>query len=663
MKWWIWAAPAAGLLHAAGHPAGHLQAAHGCLFNTLDYACALAHYGAAAEHPADAGEAYFMLGVLHLTGLFGHGARDAARAETYYEFAAENNHVPAAVVLAHKHATGLGRRLDCATAQFYYSRAARHALVHGPARPQPALDVRVPDLEGGWFGRVTEEPLSARTEAAHYHELVLYLREEHMTDVDDAVADGLLAAVDAYYGLAAAPRDAARAFAHAQRCARSPAVALRATALLVRRCRGLAAQMLLDGDGTARSPAEAYALLRPRGKTGPDTHNQLAQLHRLDPTVRPALSENCTRHLVAAASNNRSDAQYALLLHHALTNHSDPLSTLWTRDTYLLMRLAADHNHARALFYVADALESYAARTFERPSCDTIVLGYRAFVEHLEYYTRPYLQYALDSYRQGDREKARVGFAIAAELGSANAQLLVAYLVYQPQPLFKRNKRTFSTHEMDTAKHYLELAAAQGDVDATVLLGDLHSGSSDETAFAYYSRAAASGSPHGCYKLALMFEHGRGTARPDYHMAKRYYDLSIKNAVRRAQLADPFRDTAVNTHLAQWALFRLRVRMLFSKADDEPSWLSTFKTLGKQTDTDASAKAAKADARAAAHHEGTEYDADDAFEAFDYIVLAVTFLFFVVVCYQSVARWLRRVRDPDAANQNGLRFEMHFFAL
>ena len=127
-------------------------------------------------------------------------------------------------------------------------------------------------------------------------------------------------------------------------------------------------------------------------------------------------------------------------------------------------------------------------------------------------------------------------YAHLAEGGFELAQANVAFLLDQQH-----------THEPETpllgltgsalaerALHMYRQAAAQGNVEAEVKLGDYfyygHGTAVDlEASVAHYRTAADARSAQAMFNLAYMYAHGLGLAR-DYHLAKRHYDLATETS-------------------------------------------------------------------------------------------------------------------------------------
>ena len=143
---------------------------------------------------------------------------------------------------------------------------------------------------------------------------------------------------------------------------------------------------------------------------------------------------------------------------------------------------------------------------------------------------------ALDHPAARDSSVSLQFYAYLAEGGFELAQANVAFLLDQQ-----------FTHDHDTpllglqgaslaerALHMYRQAAAQGNTDAEVKLGDYsyYGYGTDvdlEAAVAHYRTAADARSAQAMFNLAYMYAHGQGLAT-DYHLAKRHYDLAAETS-------------------------------------------------------------------------------------------------------------------------------------
>lgn len=654
-----------------------------------NYSRALEYYKEAVDADAN-GHAYFMLGFLYSTGMFGEIEVDKEKSNVYYEFAAQNDDFNALLVLANRHRFGIGRPQNCEVAQLYYSRAARVAMLHlhqtgvEPAFETILHDIKISDFNGGLFGhQVTELDLTVVSKIDKFAVTRNALREGNLNSHDSDMAEYYFDALLSYYGGYFTPQNMTRAFLDALMCAYTAdqkfgSKDVRSLSEIDRylwsRCTSLVGHMYLKGHGVERDLSRAYDWMGRTRKLGTNEKDMLdrAVLHQYDPTTHGVLSPKCQQWLESATYNGSTHAAY-LYSRYLIGTRNDPFQTTFASNTYELLRSCAIRDHYESLFYFADSVESgFAASMGESFACNDLVSYYKRFVEKSESFLLPHLQYAFEEFKHGNYKGALLGYAMAAEQGLSNAQVSASYLLYQLDPLLTWNPRTFTPARVKNAINYLELASLQGDVDATILLGDLYSGGQacanitidNSKAFAYYNKAALSASPHGSYKLGYMYEYGLGSANNtvDYFMAKRYYDLSIKyRQDHNARLSSSKRRGKTNTYPVSIALLRLRLKFLWNTDNKEQpessSWFGTFKNLGKAQEGDDEED--RAALKSQMHHEGGSLDQEEEedYDVFDYVVLLLTFLFFIYLFVQNVQRQVRRVRanrNGDNANQDNV---------
>lgn len=634
-----------------------------------NYSKALEYYHASVLAEAN-GHAYFMLGLMYSTGMFGETIVDQQKASIYYEFAAKNGDINAILVLAYKYLNGIGSPPDCDVAQFYYSTAARIALKfiaeseRDPDADRTSRNIYLADFNGGIYGsKISESDSSVMSKIDEFLSVRETIRENYIDASDSSVIDYYFDAVQNYHGGYFFAQNHTKAYVKALTCAYLIKEQSGDTHSLsdidkyiYGKCQGLVGRMYLKGLGIERDFNRAHHWLQSAAQIFPDKENQLdlALLHSLDPTSNRDMSPQCLKYLTAAVGN---DSVHALYLYaKRFIAPTNPFHTTYTGNTFKAIKSAAFKGHHEALFYLADAIESGAAASAGSSfTCAETVHFLKNFVERSEQILLPQLEYAFDQLTHGNYKNALLGYLIAAEQGLVNAQLSASFLLFQRQPIFTRNRKNFAEVRVKHALKYLELSSAQGHTDATILLGDLYSEGIPEanvlvdyaTAFAYYGKAALAASAHGCYKVGYMYEYGLGSANNtvDYYMAKRYYDLSVKYYQDNIQ-RHPGGEPKANTYAVGIALLRLKLKTLFSKAEkfdtnEDSGWLSTLKKLAQAKKEEEAEDVG--DAKAAAHYEGTSYEQEERFQMFDYVVLGVMVLFFVYVSYQNIIAWRRGV--------------------
>ncbi|KAF3992916.1 hypothetical protein FT663_00826 [Candidozyma haemuli var. vulneris] len=666
-----------------------------------NYSKALEYYKKAVEG-APHGHAYFMLGYIYSTGMFGELPQDKAKSNLYYQFASENGNLNATLVLANKYLHGIDRAPNCDLSKFYYSRAARivkkyqndhgHATVSG----DPLYNIRLADFNGGLYGRKVSDQISSFQSFADYDEARRQNLEDNNYNHDPELRDLYYDALAAYTGSRFKPSNLTVANDLSRKCMAHAKVKFGKNhggyisdddKSMWSRCACILGNLYFEGTHFERDIPKAYEYFNMANKIFDSAHTraQLGKVHALDPITDGSISDNCTRRFKSAAEAGNFEANYLLAKWYSVPDPASPFLIQNTARTLTWWRDLAMKGHFHARFYYADAMESGdGASSTDVFYCSTIVDTYKQFVERSEQLLFPHLKYAFEEFIYGHFKNALVGYSIAAEQGLKNSQVSAAFLLYQANPVFTWTPKFFNSDRLESAMSYLELASLQGDIDSTILLGDISYDGVESTnipqdyekAFTYYSRAATAASPHGCFKLGHMYEYGRGSANAtvDFHMAKRYYDLSVKYTLQ----SPFFRISRLNTYAMSLALLRLRVKLLFSrdkKDVDKAGWFSTFKKLGRSQDSiDDDEDDERALQKSTAHFEGGDFEGEDEYEIFDYVVLLLTVVFFIFVFVSNMRGQMRRAangpnqpnQQRNAGDQFGFRrgnFEFHFFAL
>lgn len=662
----------------------------------VNYTRALSYYHKSVSLEAN-GHAYFMLGFMYSTGMFGEIPRNKQRAAVYYDFAVKNDDFNALLVVAYRHLHGIECAMDCSISKFYYSAAARKTrTILAPhdldlVDDYISYDVALPDYNGGIYGRrVSESPLTISNRVSGFLAVRESLRDKNLNSQDTDIIDYYFDAYESFHGSHFSERNYTEAFQDAINCVVHAGnkfdgpyfdLATQIDRFIWSRCLTLLSRMYSDGLGVNTNMTKAYIWLRQAERLYNDKLTQFAfaAFHRHDPSYTGTFSTKAYEHLLQAAINGSSVA--AFLIAKLGIAPQLPIQTTYSKNYYDLLKYAAKNDVALALFYYADAVESgFAASMGDKYDCEQNTGFYKAFVEESERRVLPHIQFAFEEFKYGNYKNALLGFLIAAEQGLASSQVSAAYLLYQLDPILTWQKKTYLPERIKCAFTYLELASAQNHLDATILLGDLYSKGFEETgilpdyskAFAYYSKAALSASGHGCYKLGYMYEYGLGSPNNtiDYFMAKRYYDMSRKYYTDK-DLSQQVTEAKASTFPVTLALLRLRFKMLFHGAKSEkgmesPGWFSTFKKLTKSQDK---IKESNAQAKSEAHSEGSTYEGEDEYETFDYIVLVLTIAFFLYMAVDNLRGQFRRMNGrqnnadaqaPDAREQ-APRFRVEFF--
>lgn len=672
------------------------------------------------------GHGYFMLGFLYSTGAFGEIAIDEQRANLYYQFGVENNDVDSILVVAYNFFNGIGRPTDCKMARYYYSRLAHIGMKfinennYIEDDHELEYNIKLVDFNGGIYGpKLSESPSSVTKKTMS---LTKNNFNEFFIDIHDhGYVDCYFTALENYYGNYFIPEDHNEAFKVIHECvdiaqtrygAKNYFHINKIDRFFISRCQTLLATMYLRGHGTKQNYEQAFKWFTSAIKLhsdASDAYNSLADIFQRGPLTSGAISSNATEYYLKALKAGSSKAALSVAL--AALNNADFKQAVISNDNdiFQLIENAALSGNTQSLYHWLNFIDSGRVRG-QVSSCESIVPYYRLFIEKLEKFYFPHLRYAFDEFKYGNFKNSLLGYLIAAEQGLENAQVSSAYFLFQLEPFLSlKPKKTFSQNRMNSAIKYLEKASAQKNIDATILLGDIYFKGIESAnvsvdynkAFAYYNRAAQGYSSHGSFNLGYMYEYGLGPVNNsvDYFLAKRYYDLSLERKVSTDMMkTGSYKTNVVPINLA---LLRLRLKFLFNRkkfSSQENSregygWLKSFKKLGdkkeaevtnenQNTPKNTASTANKKQAKARSQHEGSSFFVDEEYDTGDYLVMFLTFMFFVIFLVQNIYRHVRRLGQRRNGNRNeeednaaaaaaaaedapnrGVNFEFHFVAL
>lgn len=657
---------------------------------TPDYYMAKEYYQEAISL-APNGHAYFMLGYIYSTGLFGTFPVDQERGVLYYQFAVENGDRNAQMVMAYKNFKGLGVPKNCELALEYYTDLVEQGkdwMSRNDADGQVDYNIRISDFNGGLYGeKMSETTSTIEIRSKYFKDLRNSFEEYKLTANEHEYATLFYNALESYKGDYFVPKNLTKAFLTFQECVDLGEEIYGASdyknidgidKMFLSSCQSKLGRMYLKGMGVSNNTKKAKQILDRSLKVQgtPEALNLLGFIEDQGLLGEPNVTK-AVDYYVAAIKKKSSEANRNLAKLLMRMNGGDPHTSEHHKEIYTYMKDAVYHRDTEALYYMGSFLQSGLSKIADSKndiSCPNIVMYYRVFLERLSSFYAPHLKFAFEELIAGNYQNALIGYLIAAEHGFEEAQISAAYLLYQLQPLYsKQPPKTFVPERVEMAVDYLERASKQSNVDATILLGDLYSGQAGashitpdfDRAFNYYRTAAERESSHGAYKLAEMYEYGIGPANNsvDYFMAKRYYDFSLKynEMLNHAKLESPSQFVSGKTHI-DWALLRLRLKYLFNRLASKQSgnsdggWLSAFKKVGNRVPNEVP-QDSNSISRANAHHEGGTYN-DDLIEEYDigdYLVIAMTFIFFFVFFVQNILRQFRRMRNGqrrDEANNN-----------
>lgn len=667
------------------------------------------------------GHAYFMLGYIYSTGLFGTFPIDQERGNLYYHFGMKNGDLNAMLVLAYKTFKGIGVSQDCESALSYYTTLAEHGrnwMSTKDVSTQVDYNIRISDFNGGLYGeKMSEMSSTIEIQSKLFNDLRNSLEEYRLNANEHEYTTLYYNGMESYKGDYFVEKNLTKAFGLFQECVALGDEIYGSTnyefvqlidKIFLSACQSKLGRMYLRGLGVKKNIKKAsyYLKLAVKLLPTPDALNDLGFIEEKG-LLGEANYTKAIEYYKAAVKKRSGSANKNLARLLMQINEHDLQKNNVIIDIYNHMKEAVYYHDTEALFYMGQFIQSGVAKNIEpagEPSCSTTISYYDVFVERLSQFYAPHLKYAFEELVAGNFKNALVGYLIAAEQGFEAAQISAAYLLFQLQPLQSKLKaKTFAPERIEMAIEYLDRASKQGNIDATILLGDIYSDQQRQTssdfdrAFNYYQIASDKHSSHGSYKLAEMYEYGYGPVNDsvDYFMAKRYYDSSLQykekfDFERREQQS---KLTYSRAHI-DWALLRLRFKYLFNRKafkDTETSdggWISAFNKVGTRATNERQQK--EAISKADAHHEGSAYTDEyvEDYDVGDYLVIALTFSFFMVFFVQNILRQIRRMRAGPDNNENNNRqneneqnnnfqngwngnqfnfrrgnFEFHFFAI
>lgn len=667
-----------------------------------NYSKALEYYHQAIS-VEDHGHAYFMLGFFYSTGMFGELEMNQGKAQLFYELGLKQGDVNSMLALAYRLSKGIGTPQNCDLALVYYSKLSKLGHKYLEANDdhleptEVSYNIRIPDFNGGIYGEdVSESYNSVATSKKQF--IASYEQEYSIDNFDRKILLNYFSALDEYDGYYDSPKNYTRAKQLLEECTdygeqlhgyRSPLALSTNDKYRLSQCQTLLGHMYLKGQGTEKDYGRAYKYLKDLTRLFNTSNalNDLGLIHQNGYVNEP--NELVAAQYYKAGMNLGSEKAHKNLAKLLMTQvpHGDLISNTQKPEIVKMMKTAATSGDTEALYLYAEFIQSgYTRGVLKEYSCSTTLIYPKVFLERLPDYFYPHLKYALEQYAQGHYKNALLGYLIAAEQGLEKAQVSAGWLLYQLDPFPLKGKKQYTQERVVSAMRYFKRASDQGDIDSTIFLGDIYfygvpqvNITNDyEKAFELYSKAANSRSPHGCFSLAYMYEHGLGVVNNsiDYFMAKRYYDLSLK-------YKDSFDETPANKIPIYFTLLKLRLKYLFSglkKPADEiqTSWFSTFKKLGNNQNTQNQENTERSHQRAREQHEGDSFFVDDDMAIGDYFVLGITISVFLAILVRNLLQHYRRIRNGNnndnenegrwnwnvnGANFRRGNFEFHFFAL
>ena len=450
-------------------------------------------------------EAQHALGVLYSTG-FGV-ARDPPLAALYYHFAAEGGSVAAQLAMGYRMLHGVSSPKQCFRSLLYYRPVAERVVAEAQRVRGGGVTIEKVRL-------TVDNPTGTMKRGADDDVLQYYEQSAQKGSVDAQITLGHLH----YHGARGLPADVDRAFAYYSRAAASGEPA--ALAHL--------GNMYAQGLGVAQDNATALDYFR-RGalKDHPPSQNGLGYMHMHGHGVAKDYKK-ALEYFKAAAERGNAEAQFNLG-----AMHIGGMGVKKAYDKALhYFTLSAHQGHTLALYNLGQMhLNGLGAPR----SCPVGAQFLKAVAERGPWAAQ--LEEAHAALQAGAVDVAVLTYATLAEGGFELAQANVAFLLERHRMHAAPGERLLGMSDgalAEGALHMYQQAAAQGNVEAEVKLGDCAyygdgMGADLEAAVAYYRAASEARSAQATFNLAYMYAHGLGLTR-DYHLAKRHYDIAAETA-------------------------------------------------------------------------------------------------------------------------------------
>jgi SEL1 protein len=573
---------------------------HGNFSHPIVYDVAFDRYEHLAQLNGNS-TAQYMLGFMYATGLAPSVPSDHAKSMLYHAFAAESGNTRSEMTLGYRYLTGVATPRNCDEAVHWYKRVADKAIQYYRSGPPGGRSLdrdayKIVDDLGGVYGEgasVSSTGMNAKrggpTSDAHadVEDVLEYLHLQ--SSKGDLTATFGLARLH-YEGGRGLKRDfklAKQYFKEVARLGWTDKGRARKdldknTEKYASKAAGYLGWMFLRGEGMEQSFSKAKIWFT-RGISNGDALSQYSlglmylEGHGVDPDVAKAID-----YLSAAADQDLPLAETSLGM--LFLDQGD----VFTAGKYF--DLAIRSNHIEAYYYLAEMNELGVGRD---RSCRNAAFFYKIVAEKAEAIWSS-LAEAANAYEEGETDRALIGYLMAAEQGSEDAQANVAWLLDQSQPRRSLLSRLVSAVNPSTTKvsnaalaliHWTR-SAKQQNIDSLVKMGDYHlqgfgTEASPENAAACYQAASESPpkSAQAMWNLGWMHENGVGIEK-DFHLAKRFYDLAL---VTNREAYVP----------VQLSLFRLRWRSWWNRItrggvngieDDQPErrsltfaeWIAAF---------------------------------------------------------------------------------------
>lgn len=641
-----------------------------------DYKMALQLYHQAVDLE-DNGHAYFMLGFIYSTGLFGEVELNQAKAQVYYQLGVEAGDLNSLLAMAYRLYKGIGCPKDFELASVYYSKLAKMGyefLLDNEDSYEPTevtYNVRIPDFLGGIYGKdVSETPITVISSRKKL--LYDYEQEYSIDSFDKEIVFKFFNALDEYDGHYLTEKNYTMAKQLLEQCVeygsniygyKNPSSMSLNDRFRFSQCQALLGHMYLHGQGVEKDYQKAFDYLTDlmRFYNSSESLNDIALIHHYGYIGEPdhVLAKGLYSSAVRLDSEKAARNMAKLLI--ANVPYGDVISSGQKMDIVLGMKQAATSGDTEALYHYYEFIQSgYTKGVTREYSTEGALIYPKVFIERLQKFFFPHLKYAMVELSKKQYKNALLAYLIAAEQGLERAQVSAGWLLYQNDNFGSKTKQ-FDHQRIESAITYFKRASDQRDIDATIFLGDLYFYGLKsanilvdyEEALIYYKRASVHKSSHGCYNLAYMYEYGLGVVGgSDFYMAKKYYDLAFTYREQSSQ-------GQANQIPIYLALLKLRIKHLIwggKDIEESGSWLNAFKKIGlKEQEYSAQIEEdeRRAEERAREQHEGTDIDSDELLYT-DYFAIGITIFMFGVAIRNMIQQFRNpQNRPPPVVQQDG----------
>ena len=491
--------------------------------------------------------AQYMIGFMYATGFGGSVTRDQAKALTYHTFAALGGNIRSEMTIAFRHHAGIGTPRNCNEAANYYKKVADKAVDFARSGPPGGVwlyrdSYRLADEEGGVYGEgasVVSSGVHAKKagpnsdQHAAFDDVLEYL--DLMSRKGDLKATFSLGRLH-YEGSRTMNRNLRTARFYFFKVARKYWAKDDSiiseddgeTAKIASKAAGYLGRMFLRGEGMEQSFEKALSWLR-RGLANGDSlcQYEMGLVHLYGYGVRkdPVIAAS---YFKAAADQDSPGAQ--VHLGQLFLDQGDVQTAM------RYFELAVRHGHIEAFYHLAEISNNGVGR--ER-SCGLATAYYKVVAEKAEMIHSSFKE-ANSAYEDGDREKALIGYMMAAEQGYESGQANVAYMLDEHRSILPldsllpwRKQASSLLRNAVLALIYWTRSAKQSNIDSMVKMGDYYldgygvDKDTEKAATCYQAAAEMQQSAQALWDLGWMHENGIGVEQ-DFHLAKRFYDQALE---------------------------------------------------------------------------------------------------------------------------------------